>query len=38
MKHISLGVFDYQRNKLCDLYDSFSHVQGEAYNISFTEE
>lgn len=38
MEHISIGVYDYDGNKLCDLYDSGIQAQGQAYNISYTEE
>ena len=38
MAHISLAVYDYQRKKLCNLYDSFSQATGQAYNIYYTEE
>ena len=33
--HSSLAVFDYARNKLCDLYDSQNDLSGQAYKISF---
>ena len=32
----SLTVFDYDDNKLCDLYDSQNDLTGQAYGISFT--
>lgn len=31
----SMGVYDYGKNKLCDLYDSQNNLRGQAYNISF---
>lgn len=31
----SLGIYDYDRNKLCDLYDSQNHLAGQAYNIQW---
>lgn len=38
MKRVSLAVFDYGRKKVCDLYDSATQAQGQAYDITFTEE
>lgn len=38
MEHISIGVYDYERKKLCDLYDSFIQAEGQAYNIIYTQE
>lgn len=35
-KHETIGVFDYQRNKLCDLYDSQNDLVGQAYGIKVT--
>lgn len=32
MKHISIAVFDYSGNKLCDLYDSSIKAAGQAYD------
>ena len=32
----NIGVYDYNRNKLCDLYDSSGHIDGQAYKISWT--
>ena len=29
----SVGVYDYERHKLCDLYDSQVELEGQAYNI-----
>lgn len=38
MKHVSLAVFNYNNQKLCDIYDSFSQAKGQAYDITFTQE
>ena len=38
MEHISIGVYDYSGNKLCDLYDSAIQAEGQAYSIVYTEE
>ena len=38
MKHVSLSVFDYNQNKLCDLYDSYAQAKGQAYDIVLTQE
>ena len=38
MKRVSLAVFDYGRNKVCDLYDSSTQALGQAYDITYTEE
>ena len=32
----SIGVYDYHKKKLCELYDSSGSVRGQAYNISWT--
>lgn len=32
-KHYSLGIFDYERVKICDLYDSELELTGQAYGI-----
>lgn len=37
-KHETLGIFDYQRNKICDLYDSQNDLIGQAYGIKVTTE
>lgn len=37
-KHISLSICDYNRNNVCDLYDSDLKAVGQAYNIIVTEE
>ena len=38
MENISnVGVFDYENNKLCDLYDSEVNLIGQAYNIEHTQ-
>ena len=31
----SIGIYDYERKKLCDLYDSNGNISGQAYNISW---
>ena len=31
----NVGIFDYDREKICDLYDSQADVQGSAYDIEF---
>ena len=38
MKHVSLSVFNYNRKKLCDLYDSAIRADGQAYDIILTSE
>ena len=35
--HYNVSVYDYKRNKLCDLYDSQNHLDGQAYDIKHTE-
>lgn len=37
-RHYTLGVFNYNRQKLCDLYDSWVELAGQAYDIVVTEE
>ena len=38
-KHVTLSICDYNRRKLCDLYDSMlGNVQGQAYDIVYTNE
>ena len=37
-KHETLGIYDYQQHKLCDLYDSQIDLVGQAYSIVVTEE
>lgn len=32
----SLGIYDYDKQKICDLYDSQSSVAGQAYDVKFT--
>ena len=32
-KYVTIGVYDYNRNKLCDLYDSRIELAGQAYDI-----
>ena len=36
--HISQDIFNYKRNKLCNLYDSSLNSPGQAYDIIFTNE
>ena len=36
--HYSLGVYDYDRQKICELYDSNVDLVGQAYDIKITEE
>ena len=36
-KHESIGVYDYDRIKLCDLYDSHNDLIGQAYDITVTQ-
>lgn len=38
MNHASLAIYDYKRRKVCDLYDSSVRAEGQAYNITYTEE
>ena len=38
MDHVSIGVYDYSGNKLCDVYDSSIQADGQAYNIVYTQE
>lgn len=35
-KHESVSVYDYDRNKLCDLYDSSCDLIGQSYGITVT--
>lgn len=37
-KHYTLGIYDYDKNKICDLYDSQVELFGAAYDITVTEE
>ena len=37
-KHYSLGVYDYDRQKICELYDSNVDLVGQAYDIKVTDE
>lgn len=38
-KHVALSICDYNRKKLCDLYDSsVASVQGQAFDIVHTSE
>ena len=32
-EHETLGVYDYEKNKLCDMYDSEYDIYGQAYDI-----
>lgn len=36
--HVSLDVFDYSNNKLCNLFDSGTNAEGQAYEIVWTKE
>ena len=36
-KHESISVYDYDRIKLCDLYDSNNDLIGQAYDINVTQ-
>lgn len=38
MEHISIGVYNYAEEKLCDLYDSGIQAEGQAYGIIYTRE
>lgn len=38
MEQVSLSVYDYNRKKLCDLYDSHVQAQGQAHDIIYREE
>lgn len=38
MDHVSIDVFDYSGRKQCDLYDSFTQAEGQAYEIVYTQE
>ena len=38
MDHVSIGIYDYSNNKLCDLYDSSIQASGQAYNIVYETE
>lgn len=35
MKHVALDIFDYNRNKVCNIYDSSIQADGQAHNIVF---
>ena len=37
-KHETLGIYDYDREKICDLYDSQCDLIGQAYDIKVTKE
>lgn len=37
-KHYSLGIYDYDRTKICELYDSNVDLLGQAYDIKYTED
>lgn len=37
-RHYSLGIYDYDREKICDLYDSQVDLNGQAFNIIVTED
>lgn len=34
--HVTLDIFDYNRKKLCTLYDSKTESRGQAYDIIYT--
>lgn len=36
--YITLAVFERENHKLCDLYDSRSHPEGQAQDVSITSE
>lgn len=38
MKRVSLSIYDYNHKKLCDLYDSNTQAEGQAYDIVYKEE
>lgn len=35
-KVTNIGIYNYEKTKLCDLYDSQGDIRGQAYNISWT--
>lgn len=37
-KHYTLGIYDYDREKICDIYDSEMELIGQAYGIKVTTE
>ena len=37
-KHYSLGIYDYDRTKICELYDSNVDLLGQAYDIKYTKD
>lgn len=37
-RYVCLDVYDYNRNKLCSIYDSRSKAKGQAYDIVLTKE
>ena len=37
-KHETLGIYDYDREKICDLYDSQCELIGQAYDIKVSKE
>ena len=37
-KHETLGVYDYDREKICDLYDSRTELIGQAYDIKVSKD
>lgn len=37
-RHETIGIFDYDRNKICDIYDSQIDLVGQAYDISVVKE
>lgn len=38
MNHKALSVFDYSGNKLCDLYDNYTSMRGQAFDITISNE
>ena len=37
-ENLSLDVFDYEGNKICNLYDNRSSASGQAYNVLVAKE
>lgn len=38
MAHKTIGIYDYNKKKICDLYDSNIQLEGQAYNITHKED
>lgn len=36
--HVSVDIYDYEKNKVCNLYDSSLDSPGQAYDIEHTNE